>query len=59
MGAFGSTSKIPYADVVLGSKQGRPASWGPDSSLAEVATIQLEFNDLSLSLQNPRFKVLC
>jgi len=56
MGAFKSNSKIPYSDVHLQDKQGRPPAWGPDSSLAEVATIQLEFNDLSFTLQNPRFK---
>lgn len=59
MGAFNSRSSIPYSDVNLKEKSGRPPSWGPDSSLAEVATIQLEFNDLSHSLDNPIFQVWC
>ena len=57
MGAFNSRSSIPYSDVNLKEKSGRPPSWGPDSSLAEVATIQLEFNDLSHTLNNPMFQV--
>ena len=57
MGAFKSGSSIPYSDVNLKDRAGRPPAWGPDSSLAEVATIQLEFNDLSQSLTNPRFQV--
>ncbi|XP_066920509.1 endoplasmic reticulum mannosyl-oligosaccharide 1,2-alpha-mannosidase-like [Clytia hemisphaerica] len=56
MGAFKSSSSIPYSDVNLKDKAGRPPAWGPDSSLAEVATIQLEFNDLSMSLTNPRYQ---
>ncbi|XP_065646792.1 endoplasmic reticulum mannosyl-oligosaccharide 1,2-alpha-mannosidase [Hydra vulgaris] len=56
MGAFTSLSKIPYSDVTLGTKRGRPPAWGSDSSLSEVSTIQLEFNDLSYSLQNPSFR---
>lgn len=56
MGAFKSSSKIPYSDVNLKERQGRPPNWGPDSSLAEVATIQLEFNDLSQSLMNPQYQ---
>ena len=57
MGAFNSQSSIPYSDVNLKDKAGRPPNWGPDSSLAEVATIQLEFNDLSHALVNPIFQV--
>lgn len=57
MGAFNSRSSIPYSDVNLKDKSGRPPNWGPDSSLAEVATIQLEFNDLSHTLVNPLFQV--
>ena len=57
MGAFKSTSKIPYSDVILGDKSGRPPAWSPDSSLSEVATIQLEFKDLSYLLNNPSYKV--
>lgn len=57
MGGFSSRSKIPYSDVHLKDKAGRPPAWGPDSSLAEVATIQLEFKDLSNSMINPKYKV--
>jgi len=57
MGAFQSNSKIPYSDVNLKDKSGRPPNWGPDSSLAEVSTIQLEFNDLSQSVTNPSYQV--
>lgn len=56
MGAFKSSSSIPFSDVVLGDKSGRPPAWSPDSSLSEVTTIQLEFKDLSYVLDNPRFK---
>lgn len=57
MGGFSSGSKIPYSDVHLRDKAGRPPGWGPDSSLSEVTTIQLEFIDLSNSLNNPKYKV--
>lgn len=56
LGAFNSRSKIPYSDVLLRDKVGKPPSWSPDSSLSEVTTIQLEFKDLSYALNNPAYK---
>jgi len=47
MGAFDSSSGIPFSDVNLRSGLGHSPKWSPDSSTSEVTTIQLEFRDLS------------
>ena len=49
LGAFSSRSPVPYSDVNLVTRHGHPPSWGHDSSLSEVTTIQLEFKELSRS----------
>lgn len=40
-------SGIPYSDVNLGTHRAHKPRWGPDSSTAEVTTLQLEFKYLS------------
>ncbi|KAE9535087.1 hypothetical protein AGLY_008379 [Aphis glycines] len=57
-----SPSPIPYSDVNLISHMAHSPKWSPDSSTAEVSTIQLEFRDLSRStgtqnFENVAFKV--
>eukprot|EP00794_Sanderia_malayensis_P015672 gene15672-17252_t len=54
-GGFSTGTKIPYSDVYLTSQTGHSPSWGPDSSLSEVSTIQLEFKDLSKSTGDPKY----
>lgn len=56
LGAFTSSSGIPYSDVNLKSTKGHAPKWSPDSSTSEVTTIQLEFRDLSRCLEEPRFE---
>lgn len=57
MGAFNSKSGVPYSDVNLKSRIPHPPRWGPDSSTAEVTTIQLEFIDLSRATGDPKYEV--
>ncbi|CAD5126115.1 DgyrCDS14288 [Dimorphilus gyrociliatus] len=47
LGAFSSGSAIPYSDVNLKTRIGHAPRWGPDSSVSEVTTVQLEMKDLS------------
>ncbi|GAU95332.1 hypothetical protein RvY_06966 [Ramazzottius varieornatus] len=53
--AFETESGVPHSDVNLQKKTSHAPSWGPDSSTAEVTTIQLEFNDLSFVTGDPKF----
>merc|ERR1711935_200056 len=55
LGAFTSSSGIPYSDVNLKSTRGHAPKWSPDSSTSEVTTIQLEFRDLSRCIKEPQF----
>lgn len=43
---------IPYSDIDLKSHRAHPPAWNPHSSLAEVATIQLEYRYLSQISEN-------
>lgn len=52
-----SPSPIPYSDVNLISHTAHSPKWSPDSSTAEVSTIQLEFRDLSRSTGSLNFEV--
>jgi len=52
-----SPSPIPYSDVNLISHMAHSPKWSPDSSTAEVSTIQLEFRDLSRSTGTQNFEV--
>lgn len=54
--AFNSQSKIPFADVNLKTGKAQPPKWGPDSSVSEVTSIQLEFRDLSFTTGNNKYK---
>lgn len=53
---FSSDSGIPYSDVNLFSGHAHAPKWGPDSSVAEVSSIQLEFRDLSCMTRNPKYQ---
>lgn len=54
--AFNSRSNIPYSDVNLLTHTAHPPRWGPDSSVSEVTTIQLEFRDLAYTTGNSKYK---
>lgn len=54
---FKTKSHIPYSDVNLYSGKAHAPEWGPDSSVSEVSTIQLEFRDLSMLTKNEVYKV--
>ncbi|KAL9989213.1 hypothetical protein ACROYT_G003737 [Oculina patagonica] len=54
--AFYTRSNIPYSDVNLLTHAAHPPRWGPDSSVSEVTTIQLEFRDLSYTTRDAKYK---
>lgn len=54
--AFNPGSNIPYADVNLLTHSAHAPRWGPDSSVSEVTTIQLEFKDLSYTTGDSKYK---
>lgn len=54
--AFHSRSNIPYSDVNLLTRTAHPPRWGPDSSVSEVTTIQLEFRDLTYTTGDAKYK---
>ncbi|EDV28003.1 uncharacterized protein TRIADDRAFT_53127 [Trichoplax adhaerens] len=56
--AFNTPSGIPYSDVNLGSSTAHGPSYGGDSSLSEVSTIQLEFRYLSYLTKDENYKRL-
>ncbi|XP_022919358.1 endoplasmic reticulum mannosyl-oligosaccharide 1,2-alpha-mannosidase [Onthophagus taurus] len=53
---FETPSGVPYSDVNLHTMQAHPPRWSPDSSTAEVSTIQLEFRDLSRCTGDPKYE---
>lgn len=55
--AFNSGSGIPYSDVNLYTHHAHAPGWGPDSSVSEVATVQIEFKDLSRLTGDPKYEV--
>lgn len=58
-GAFGTTSGVPLSDIDLSTGiSHRPTCPGcsKHSSLSEVTTIQLEFNELTRLTSDPRYK---
>lgn len=57
IGAFSTDSGVPYSDVNLKKRTAHAPKWGPDSSSAEVTTIQLEFRDLTYVSNDPNFEV--
>lgn len=54
--AFDSRSNIPYSDVNLLTHGAHAPRWGPDSSVSEVSTIQLEFRDLTYTTGDSKYK---
>ena len=52
-----SVSAVPYSDVNLASGNVHAPKWGPDSTVSEVTTIQMEFRDLSFVTKNAKYKV--
>jgi mannosyl-oligosaccharide alpha-1,2-mannosidase len=56
LGAFTSPSGIPYSDVNLQTRAGHPPRWGPDSSVSEVTTVQLEFRDVARITGDQKYK---
>ncbi|XP_055338862.1 endoplasmic reticulum mannosyl-oligosaccharide 1,2-alpha-mannosidase-like [Paramacrobiotus metropolitanus] len=54
--AFGTDSGVPYSDVNIKTRKAHAPKWGPDSSSAEVTTIQLEFRDLSYVSNDPKYE---
>jgi len=56
MGAFRTSSGIPYSDVNLMESRGHSPKWSPDSSTSEVTTIQLEFRDLSRCTNDDKYE---
>lgn len=53
--AFNTRSAIPLSDINLQRGLARGPSWTSDSSVAEVATLQIELNDLSHLTGDKRF----
>uniref|UniRef100_F6VNW9 alpha-1,2-Mannosidase n=2 Tax=Ciona intestinalis TaxID=7719 RepID=F6VNW9_CIOIN len=51
-----SVSAVPYSDVNLKTGNTHAPKWGPDSTVSEVTTIQIEFRDLSFITGNPKYK---
>ncbi len=56
MGAFRTESSIPYSDINLQQRLGKSPFWTTESSISEVATLQLEFKELSYLTGDQRFK---
>ena len=47
MVAFDTPSQIPLSDINLMRRQAKSPHWTTDSSISEVATLQIEFKDLA------------
>ena len=47
---------IPYSDIDLNTHKAHPPAWNPHSSLAEVASLQLEFRYLTHMTGNPIYE---
>lgn len=56
MPGFRSASGIPYSDVNLQTGHAHAPSWGQDSTVSEVSTVQLEFRDISHSTADPKYE---
>ena len=54
---FKSPSKIPFSDINLKTGHSHAPEWGPDSSVSEISTIQLEFRDLTMLTDNTKYQV--
>ncbi|XP_030853775.1 endoplasmic reticulum mannosyl-oligosaccharide 1,2-alpha-mannosidase-like [Strongylocentrotus purpuratus] len=56
LNCFQSRTAVPFSDVNLQTGNAHAPRWGPDSSVSEVSTIQLEFRDLSFTTGDPKYK---
>ena len=54
---FMSPSKIPFSYINLKTGHSHTSECGPDSSVCEVSTIQLEFRDLSMLTGDRTYQV--
>ncbi len=54
--AFNTQSHIPFSDINLERRLAKSPYWTTDSSISEVATLQLEFKELSYLTGDSRFK---
>lgn len=58
MPAFDTASHIPLSDINLKRLQAKSPSWTSDSSLSEVATLQLEYKELAILTGDDRFRTV-
>jgi hypothetical protein len=54
--AFETKSHIPLSDINLQRRQAKGPSWTSDSSVAEAATIQIEYKELAYLTKDNRFR---
>lgn len=54
--AFNTQSHIPFSDINLERRLAKSPHWTSDSSISEVATLQLEFKELTYLTGDARFK---
>ena len=59
MPAFGTSSGVPYSDINLQTGHAKGPAWSLDSTTSEVATIQLEFRELSRASGDQKYRVNC
>lgn len=57
MPGFRSSSGVPYSDVNLQTGHAHAPTWGQDSTVSEISTIQLEFRDLSRITGDSKYEV--
>lgn len=53
---FDTKSSIPFSDINLYTGHAHAPEWGPDSSVSEVSTIQIEFRDLTKLTGNSKYQ---
>lgn len=52
-----SKTEIPLSDINPYTRKSRPPRWGSDSSTSEVTTVQLEFRELAMLTNDPKFTI--
>lgn len=57
MPGFRSSSGVPYSDVNLQTGHAHAPTWGQDSTVSEISTVQLEFRDLSRITGDSKYEV--
>ena len=50
---------ILFSDVNLFTDRAHAPEWGPDSSVSEVSTIQMEFRELTMLTGNRKYHQVC